>query len=737
MASFQTVREDKVATQCNIEMCYSIKVEKAPDADASGALLLPFWEEKMELGNRIQIVYKSIDELKPYANNPRNNKKAVAAVANSIKSFGFKIPIVIDKNNEIVCGHTRILAAKQLEIPEVPCIYADDLNEEEIRAFRLADNKTAELASWNTGMLATELNMIVNFSMADFGFDQAKGLVSEDTFDDKVPVESISRRGDIWCLGRHRLMCGDATSVDDVHTLLGDKLADMYITDPPYNVDYTGKTKDALKIQNDTMEDEKFRAFLAAAFFAANSVMKPGATFYIWHADSEGYNFRGACHDIGWKVRQCLIWKKNVMVMGRQDYQWKHEPCQPAGTMVWTPNGDVPIESLKDGDEVIAFNVASGQVCGYRDGIKVKTASRLYSGEMYSISAGGNTTRATDNHQFSVRFNPDTSEKFCTYLMQRGNRWRVGITRTYDARGFGLKHRIIQENAERGWLIETFESRSAAQMGEQLLSVKYGIPYTHWEVERGLSEDNYNHRTKKEIDWLYDQIDYDLDKRAEQLLSDYGRSIKYPLVDEDSAGDKFSRRVTAKVNACNLIAGLMQVPVPYRKTKFDGSTFEWVAIERVTRERFDGRVYSLSVPKFEHYISDGIITHNCLYGWKDGATHLWAADRKQTTILEFDRPSRSKEHTTMKPVRLFDYQIQNNTKEMDVVFDSFAGSGTSIIACEQNNRICYSLELDPRYVDVIVRRYRNLVGEEADITLMRDGETIKYSDLVDTASANQ
>jgi site-specific DNA-methyltransferase (adenine-specific) len=139
-------------------------------------------------------------------------------------------------------------------------------------------------------------------------------------------ISMISRRKR-RALGRHRLLCGDSTDPDNLQRLMDGMLADLLLTDLPYNVDYTGKTKDALKIKNDVMAEDKFRSFLRAAFFCADSVMKPGAVFYIWHADSEGYNFRGACHDISWLVRQCLIWRKNSMVLGRQDYRWAHEPC--------------------------------------------------------------------------------------------------------------------------------------------------------------------------------------------------------------------------------------------------------------------------------------------------------------------------------------------------------------------------------------------------------------------------
>jgi len=232
-------------------------------------------------------------------------------------------------------------------------------------------------------------------------------------------------------------MCGDSTSIDEVEKLTDGQPVDMWLTDPPYNVAYEGKTKNALKIQNDSMADDEFRTFLRDACVTADTVMKAGAVFYIWHADLEGYNFRGACQDAGWKVRQCLIWKKQTLVMGRQDYHWKHEPC--------------------------------------------------------------------------------------------------------------------------------------------------------------------------------------------------------------------------------------------------------------------------------------------LYGWKEGAGHLWATDRKQTTILEFDRPSRSGEHPTMKPVALFEYQMLNNTKGGDIVLDSFGGSGTTMIAAEKNGRYARLMELDPRYVDVIVKRWCDFTGSAA--TLEGDGRT--------------
>ena len=379
-----------------------------------------------------KIILKSVDEIIPYANNPRRNDKAVDAVAESIKQFGFKQPIVIDGGGVVVCGHTRLKAAKKLGIKTVPCIVAEDLTPEQIKAYRLADNKTAELAEWDMELLPLELDDLQEFDMTLFGFETPKGKaeVIEDDYEITVPAEPRTKPGEIYQLGRHRLMCGDSTSVKCVQALTGGVQMDMLLTDPPYNVEYTGKTEDALTIVNDKQNDEQFRAFLTDAFMAAYEAMKPGAVFYIWHADLEGLNFQAACKAAGLEVRQCLIWNKNSMVMGRQDYQWKHEPC--------------------------------------------------------------------------------------------------------------------------------------------------------------------------------------------------------------------------------------------------------------------------------------------LYGWKEGAGHLWASDRKQTTVLNFDRPTRNKEHPTMKPVKLFDYQIQNNTKGGDCVLDLFGGSGTTLIACEQNGRTAYLMELDPKYCDVIIDRWEALTGGKAE-----------------------
>lgn len=373
---------------------------------------------------------EKLETLKPYEKNAKKHPSSqVKKIADSITVFGFQQPIVVDKENVIIVGHGRYEAAKLLGMTEVPVIHAD-LSPERAKAYRLADNQLNALSDFDMSLVIEELKGLDDTMVELTGFSKDLLITPEEKDDDvpETPAEPTSKRGDIYQLGKHRVMCGDATSLDDVQKLMGEMKADCIVTDPPYNVDYTGKTKDALKIENDKKEDGAFLQFLTDAFTNMDAVLKPGGVFYIWHADSEGYNFRSACKAIGWTTRQCLIWNKNAMVMGRQDYHWKHEPC--------------------------------------------------------------------------------------------------------------------------------------------------------------------------------------------------------------------------------------------------------------------------------------------LYGWKEGAAHLWATDRKQTTILEFDRPSRSSEHPTMKPVELLAYQIANNTKGEDIVLDLFGGSGSTLISAEKLGRVCHMMELSEAYTDVILKRYEEYTGNK-------------------------
>lgn len=278
----------------------------------------------------MNIIEKKLDDLIPYANNPRQNDNAVQGVAESIRQFGFKNPIIIDKDNVIVAGHTRHKASRLLGLKTVPTIIADDLSEAQVRAFRIADNRTAEAATWDEILLAEELNAVKDdFDMDALGFgDLLKEIdpdAYEDEYEEELPEEPKSQYGDVYQLGRHRLMCGDSTKAEDYDALLEGAQVDLIVTDPPYNVDYEGQ--DGAKIQNDHMSNAGFVKFLTDAFSAMKAALKPGGAFYIWHADSTRYEFLQGLDHAGLQTRQILVWVKSSITLGRQDYQWKHEPA--------------------------------------------------------------------------------------------------------------------------------------------------------------------------------------------------------------------------------------------------------------------------------------------------------------------------------------------------------------------------------------------------------------------------
>lgn len=288
----------------------------------------------------MEIIQMKIADVIPYERNPRINDSAVEAVAESIKEFGWRAPIVVDENNVIICGHTRLLSAQHLGLDTVPVHIAKGLTPEQVKAYRIADNKTGEIAEWDYDLLPLELADLqqADFDLSLLGFDSdeldkllngdeavAEGMTDPDEVPEP-PEEPVSKRGEIYQLGAHKLMCGDATDNVNVEALMQGDEANLLLQDPPYNVAYEGGTAEHLTIQNDNMDDAAFFNFLTDAFKCAVEVMVPGASFYIFHADSEGYNFRGACKAAGLQVRQCLVWKKDSLVLGRQDYQWEHEP---------------------------------------------------------------------------------------------------------------------------------------------------------------------------------------------------------------------------------------------------------------------------------------------------------------------------------------------------------------------------------------------------------------------------
>ena len=278
-------------------------------------------------------------DLIPYARNTRTHSdEQVNQIVSSIKEFGFTNPVLIDKESMIIAGHGRVMAANKLKLSKIPTICLDHLTEAQKKAYIIADNRLALNAGWDEDMLKVELEELndLEFDISLLGFEDkeiesllsepTEGLTDEDAVPD-LPEEPTTKLGDLWILGEHRLLCGDSTSIDDVDKLMDGQLADMLLTDPPYNVAYEGGSKIRDKIKNDKMEDNEFRQFLRDAFLSADMYMKRGAVFYIWHADLEAYNFRGAVNDVEWQVRQSLIWNNDNSAFGRSDYHWKHEPC--------------------------------------------------------------------------------------------------------------------------------------------------------------------------------------------------------------------------------------------------------------------------------------------------------------------------------------------------------------------------------------------------------------------------
>jgi site-specific DNA-methyltransferase (adenine-specific) len=382
-----------------------------------------------------------ISEVKANPNNPRlikddKFKKLVKSIQEFPEMLSLR-PIVVNADMIVLGGNMRLKACKEAGLKEVDIIKADDLTEEQQKQFIIKDN--VGFGEWDWEDLANNWDAE---QLTDWGLDipDFKTEVLEAEEDDYEIPEHLKTDivlGDIFEIGQHRLICGDSTQTDTFAKLFENQLADLVVTDPPYNVAYEGKTKDALTIANDSMSDDSFYQFLYDFYTALGSYTKAGGAWYVWHADSEGANFRSAMKNAGIMVKQCLIWVKNSMVMGRQDYQWRHEPC--------------------------------------------------------------------------------------------------------------------------------------------------------------------------------------------------------------------------------------------------------------------------------------------LYGWKEGAAHGWYSDRKQTTILEFDRPSRNAEHPTMKPIPLIAYQIGNSSKQGDIVADAFGGSGTTMVAAHQLNRRGYLVEFDPKYCQVIVDR---MIKLDPSLEVKRNG--VKY-----------
>ena len=406
----------------------------------------------------------SIDKLVPYVNNARTHSaEQIIKLRSSLREFGFVNPIIIDRDFNVIAGHGRLMAAKEEGIIEVPCVFADFLTEAQKKAYILADNRMAMDAGWDEELLKIEMEELQNlgYDLGYTGFDEKEladlfGIddkeVKDDEFDLTAALEKASfvERGDVWFVGKHKLMCGDATSSEDVAKLMEDKKANLILTDPPYNVAF--KSSDGLTIQNDSMKNNDFYEFLFSSFKNMAEHLENGGAAYIFHADTEGLNFRKAFIDAGFHLAGCCIWVKDSLVLGRSDYQWQHEPV--------------------------------------------------------------------------------------------------------------------------------------------------------------------------------------------------------------------------------------------------------------------------------------------LYGFMQNGKHPWYSDRKQTTIWNFDKPKKNSNHPTSKPLDLLAYPINNSTQANAIVIDTFGGSGSTLMACEQMNRICYTMELDEKYASVILRRYVEDTNDSENVYVIRNGEKILYKDLVKEVEVN-
>lgn len=306
------------------------------------------------MGKATELKNIEISKLKPYENNAKiHGRTQIDLLKKSIEEFGFVSPCLIDADYNLIAGHGRVTAAKEMGMTEVPCLFIEGLTETQRRAYILADNKMTELGEWDEDILTKELESlkdigfdinltgfsIDDIDIGDIDFTDIDQKWNEDNPNGYLGGESRNiREGQVWKLGNHRLMCGDSTKTEDVLKLMGGETADLFLTDPPYNVDYIRSKNSVFKqlnhethiqkeIINDCMNENNFIDFLSDAFSNADNVLKPGGSFYIWHAGLNTFSFFQACTNIDWKIRQVLIWVKNCFVISRQDYHWRHEPC--------------------------------------------------------------------------------------------------------------------------------------------------------------------------------------------------------------------------------------------------------------------------------------------------------------------------------------------------------------------------------------------------------------------------
>lgn len=381
----------------------------------------------------MEINMMNVEELIPYVNNPRDNDQAVDAVASSIKNFGFKVPIVIDSENEVIAGHTRLKAAKKLGMDQVPTIIADDLDENQVRAFRLADNRVGELADWDKEMLEVELLDIDGLDMEQFGFDELETLLEddeivEDEFDEEVPEEPKSKLGQIYRLGEHRLMCGDSTKESDVAKLMNEQKADMVFTDPPWNVNYGAVDEGNAMgykprtILNDFMGEEDFKEFMDGAFASMNFASKPGAMTYVVMSAQEWGNMMLTLANNDYHWSSTIIWNKDRLVMSRKDYHTKYEP-------IWYgwKNGEARLRPLEDRKQSDVWDIDRPTVSELHPTMKplelvaraIKNSSKIGDVILDLFGGSGSTMLAAEQTE-RVNYSMELDPRYVDVII---NRW--------------------------------------------------------------------------------------------------------------------------------------------------------------------------------------------------------------------------------------------------------------------------------------------------------------------------
>ena len=697
----------------------------------------------------MQTELRSLTDVHPYDANPRTNDKAVDSVALSINEYGFRQPLVVDTDGVIICGHTRYKAAVKLGLEKVPVHVAKDLSEQQIKAYRIADNKTGELAEWDFELLPIELSGLqaegYDLELLGFSSNELAKLIEPEvqaglTDPDDVPEppdEPVTQPGDLWILGEHRLLCGDSSKPEDVDRLVGDQPIHLVHMDPPYNVSVSPRSKNAIAagnstftgdgkkakgkqkmrakdrpLANDFISEAEFNRLLLAWFENASRVLVPGGAAYIWGGYANLGNYPEPMKQAGLYFSQAIVWDKKHPVMTRKDFMGAFELCQPGDTIVDTPDGPTKLSSLRDGDQVITFAQGSSAIVGHRKGPSVRVNSRRYRGSLYGVRVGSKQTWTTDGHHFSVRLSSNANKVWCVYLMRRGDWWRVGKTQVLTSWGLGLKQRLDMENGEDAWILSTHLSNAEACCAEQIVSTKFGIPTTFWE------ESHTSRRTADQIAEIYNAIEpHALLRGVQWALAEYGRSLRYPFIRRNQTRAKYGRRISFVCHACNLLPGVMEVPVPK-----SGPDFRWERIDEINLQPFDDIVYSLDVEKYHHYIADGIVTHNCFYGWKEGAGHKFHGPNNATDLWHVKKVNpQAMIHLTEKPVELAVNAIQYSSLKGQNVLDLFGGSGSTMIGAEQTGRRAFLMELDAPYCDVIVDRYQRFTGKPA--VLERTGQS--------------